>query len=91
MQNPTSFQTRKLITAKAASFLAETRLTHTHTLSLEQQSVWLQWAEVSKPFDLLWRNLIWGRLSTHVLKFVRNTTVNWVCTPCFIALKFLVK
>ena len=79
--NPTPSQKQKLMTAKAASFSEELRLAH--TLSLKQQSVWLQWAEVSEPFDLSWRNLIWGNLSTHVLKFVPNATVNWVRTPAF--------
>jgi len=59
---------------------------HAHSLSLKQQSVWLQWAEVSEPFDLSWRNLIWGNLSTHVLKFVLNATVNWVRTPALLHL-----
>ena len=84
MPNPTPSQKRKLITAKAASFSEEARLAH--TLSLKQQSVWLQWAEVSEPFDLSWRNLIWGSLSTHVLKFVLNATVNWVRTPALLHL-----
>ena len=82
--NPTPSQRRKLITAKAASFSEELRLAH--TLSLKQQSVWLQWAEVSEPFDLSWRNLIWGNLSTHVLKFFLNATVNWVRTPALLHL-----
>ena len=68
--------------AKAASFSEEMRLAH--TLSLKQQSVWLQWAEVSEPFDLSWRNLIWGSLSTHVLKFFLSATVNWVRTPALL-------
>ena len=82
--NPTPSQKRNLITAKAASFSEEARLAH--TLSFKQQSVWLQWAEVSEPFDLSWRNLIWGSLSTHVVKFVLNATVNWVRTPALLHL-----
>ena len=52
-----------------------------HTLSLKRQSVWLEWAEQTYPFDFSWQNLIWGRLSVDVLKFVINSSVNWVRTP----------
>ena len=59
--NPTASQRRKLVTAKATSYSEESRLAH--TLSLKQQSVWLQWADLAEPFDLSWKNLIWGNMS----------------------------
>ena len=54
-------------------------------LCLPILSVWkgslFGWAEQTYPFDLSWQNLIWGRTSADVLKFVINSSVNWVRTP----------
>ena len=77
--NPTPSERRKLVTAKATTFLEDNRLAH--SLSLKQQSVWLQWAETAHPFDFSWQNLIWGSISPAIFKFVLNASVNWVRTP----------
>ena len=44
------------------------------------QGCWLQWAEHTVPFDLSWKNLIYGP-GTHLLKWILNASVNWVKTP----------
>jgi Reverse transcriptase (RNA-dependent DNA polymerase) len=77
--NPAPSERRKLVTSKTAVFHEETRLAH--SISLKQQSVWLQWAETTHPFDFSWKNLIWGNVSPAVLKFVLAASVNWVRTP----------
>jgi hypothetical protein len=77
--NPTPSERRKLVTSKVAAFQEETRLAH--SVSLKRQSVWLQWAETTHPFDFSWQNLIWGNVSPAVLKFVLAASVNWVRTP----------
>ena len=77
--NPSQSERRKLVISKAQEISQESLLSH--TLSLKRQSVWLEWAEQTYPFDFSWQNLIWGRLSVDVLKFVINSSVNWVRTP----------
>ena len=53
-------------------------LSHTHGLAL--QSVWNSWSESATPFDLSWKNLIYGP-GPHLLKFVLNSIINCVQTP----------
>ena len=53
--NPTALKRRKLVTSKVKSLNDESRLAH--TVSLKQQAVWFN------PFDLSWKNLIWGPLA----------------------------
>ena len=77
--NPTQAERRKLISAKASAFCQENYLAH--SISLKQQSVWVQWSEIARPFDFSWQNLIWGDLSSEVIKFVLAASVNWVRTP----------
>ena len=77
--NPAPTERRKLVTSKVATFHEETRLAH--SVSLKQQSVWLQWAETTHPFDFSWKNLIWGNVSSVVFKFVLMASVAWVCVP----------
>ena len=77
--NPSASKRRRLVTSKASAIIEESHLIH--SLSLKQQSVWLQWAETAEPFDLSWKNIIWGELSPAVLKFILNASVNWVRTP----------
>ena len=76
---PSQSERRKLVTSKAHEIAQESLMTHTH--SLKRQSVWLEWAETTYPFDFSWKNLIWGGISTDVFKFVLNSSVNWVRTP----------
>lgn len=77
--NPTCSERRKLISAKSATFHEESLIAH--STSLKQQSVWLQWADCTDPFDFSWKNIIWGGISSDILKFVLNASVNWVRTP----------
>ena len=76
---PSASKRRHLVTSKAATIIEESHVIH--ALSLKQQSVWLQWTETAEPFDLSWKNIIWGGLSPAVLKFILNASVNWVRTP----------
>ena len=75
---------RHLVTSKASAIIEESHLIH--SLSLKQQSVWLQWAEIAEPFDLAWKNIIWGGLSPAVLKFILNASFKWVRTTDLIHL-----
>ena len=77
--HPSHSERRELVKSKANSFLQESYLAH--SVSLNQQSVWLQWSENTIPFDFSWQNLIWGCMSTEVFKFVLSASVNWACTP----------
>ena len=56
--NPSQSEGRKLVISKAQEISQESLLSH--TLSLKRQSVWLEWAEQTYPFDFSWQNLIWG-------------------------------
>lgn len=51
-----------------------------HTAELAMHSVWMNWADKSMPFDLSWRNLIWGP-GPRVISFVLNATMNTMPTP----------
>ena len=44
------------------------------------QSVWSHWADKSSPFDLSWRNLIWGP-GPRIISFVLNAAINSLPTP----------
>ena len=71
-------QKRKIISQTALSFAQEKRIPHAH--SLERQSAWLQWSELAEPFDFSWNNLIYGP-GQYLIKFVLNSSINWVKTP----------
>ena len=77
--NPSLAEKRKLVSAKAAAFAEQQRIAH--LTSLKQQGAWLQWAENALPFDMSWKNLIWGGISPLIVKFVLEASVNWVRTP----------
>ena len=62
--HPPPDQKRNLVTAKATLFLEDARVVH--SLSFTQQSVWLQWAEITASFDLTCKNIIWGGISPEV-------------------------
>lgn len=76
--NPPPADRRRLMLAEVQSRLQEQHIAHAHTLAL--QGVWLGWSQTTIPFDLSWRNLIYGP-GPHVIKFVLNATVNCVRTP----------
>jgi len=67
------------VSTKTAYFAEQKRIAH--SASLKQQGAWLQWAENALPFDMSWKNLIWGGISPHIIKFVLEASVNWVRTP----------
>ena len=50
------------------------------TVSLAWQSVWSNWADDVIPFDLSWRNLLYGP-GPKSIAFVLNATINWAQTP----------
>ena len=77
--NPSAAEKRKLVTVKAKHFKESERINHSLTLST--QGIWLKWSETALPFDLSWKNLIWGNVSRSLLKFVLNASVNWLITP----------
>lgn len=82
--NPSDSERRELVKTKVDAFLDESYLAH--SVSLKQQSVWLQWSEKTFPFDFSWQNLIWGLQSPEVFRFVLSASVNWVCTPALMQL-----
>ena len=67
------------MTLKAKHFQESKRINHSLTLST--QGIWLKWSETALPFDLSWKNLIWGNVSRSLVKFVLNASVNWLITP----------
>ena len=69
---------RKLVSITARSFAEDKRVEHAQELG--QQGSWIQWQHRIVPYDLSWKNLIYGP-GPHVLKFLLNATVNWVKTP----------
>jgi hypothetical protein len=76
--DPTPAQRRRLIVNQVT---AEEQEEHeAHAQGLAQQGVWLQWRDSTVPFDLSWKNLIYGP-SPYLLKFVLNATINSVRTP----------
>ena len=66
----------------AASLLRQQQqdvhLVHAHDLA--RQGVWVRWHDSTLPFDLSWKNLIFGP-GPHLIKFVLNATINSVRTP----------
>ena len=77
--HPSVSEKRKLVSSKASSFREHSRIIHSSTLS--RQGIWLQWSESALPFDLSWKNLIWGNVSATLIKFVLLASVNWLATP----------
>jgi zinc-binding in reverse transcriptase len=56
----------------------------THASCLVQQGAWTHWEDV-RPFDLSWRNLIYGP-GPKVISFVLNAQINSVKTPAMLKL-----
>ena len=75
---PSPRERRRLILDQVAAEEQEEHKVHAQTLA--QQGVWLQWQDSTVPFDLSWRNLIFGP-GPHLIKFVLNSTTNSVRTP----------
>ena len=76
--NPSKTEKRKLVISNLFRHEQEKALSHTHGLSLH--SVWIKWADSTIPFDLSWKNLIYGP-GPYLLKFVLNSIINCVQTP----------
>ena len=74
----TPAEKRSLAAATVKSLADEKYVRHAHSLS--QQGVWTKWHQQVIPFDLSWKNLIYGP-GPHAIKFVLNATVNWLKTP----------
>ena len=53
---------------EAISFAEQQSLDH--STSLKQQGAWLQWADNALPFDMIWKNFLWGGISNQIIKFV---------------------
>ena len=75
---PTVTERRKLVSTTALSFAEDKRMQHAQCLA--QQGAWIAWHEQIIPFDLSWKNLIYGP-GPHVIKFLLNGSVNWAKTP----------
>lgn len=69
----------------AAVRLLDTEGHMAHAAQLALQSVWTHWADKSSPFDLSWRNLIWGP-GPRIISFVLNATINSLPTPSMLHL-----
>jgi hypothetical protein len=76
--DPSAKDKRKMVAQAARSFAEDERMAH--AVQLSQQGCWTKWHEKVVPFDLSWKNLIYGP-GPHVIKFVLNATVNWLDTP----------
>jgi len=70
-------------TAEVLGRLQEEKLV-THASCLVQQGAWTHWKDV-RPFDLSWRNLIYGP-GPRVISFVLNAQINSVKTPAMLKL-----
>jgi len=77
--NPTSQEWRKMTSAVSKQLHQEQFLSK--AVSLERQSAWTGWMETALPFDLSWKNLIYGHISPPLVKFLLNATGNTVPTP----------
>ena len=49
--------------------------------TMSRQSVWMSWSENSLPYDLSWKNLIWGNYDSQLIAFVLNASTNSVISP----------
>ena len=76
--NPSTSEKRKMRVATAFRFHREKLNCHSH--SLARQSVWTSWVDHTMPFDLSWKNLIYGP-GPFLIKFVLNSIINCVRTP----------
>lgn len=76
--HPAKAAVRKLVSGKSLQLSQDAMVAHSHSLC--RQSAWTRWADSAEPFDLSWRNLIYGE-SPHLIKFVIHSAINWVTTP----------
>jgi hypothetical protein len=76
---------QRKLTTTAPRQLEEERLI-ARAYSHERQSAWTSWHGKAMPFDLSWKNLIWGHCDRHLIKFVLNATINCNKTPAMLKL-----
>jgi hypothetical protein len=69
---------RKLCGATVLELEAEELLAHANTLPLN--GVWTKWNDMVHPFDLSWKNLLYGP-GQRLISFILNASVNSVPTP----------
>jgi hypothetical protein len=74
----TTQQHRRLCSAVVSELETRNLVSHAHTLPLN--GVWTKWHESVKPFDLSWKNLIYGP-GPRLVAFVLNCTMNSMPTP----------
>ena len=76
--NPSTAEKRALVISASRLQAQQRYQVHAHSLAL--QGAWLKWADTVAPFDLSWKNLIYGNVS-HVVRFILNATINCAATP----------
>ena len=81
--NPSKADVRKLIT-KTADDIDQQKL-FCHSAQLSTQGEWINWSQGMVPFDLSWRNLIFGP-GDRIISFVLNATINGCNTPVMMKL-----
>lgn len=69
---------RKLTSMIALQMKEEKRVSKSHGMA--RQGAWTKWNEKSFPFDLSWKNLLYG-IDEKVIKFVLHSSINWIKTP----------
>lgn len=74
----TGAEHRRLCVAAVKKLEVESHMAHASSLAM--QGVWTKWADDAIPFDLSWRNLIWGP-GPRIISFVINATINSLPTP----------
>jgi len=76
--NPSPSDFRKLVTAEIN--VLENEKFMSHAVALPLQGTWTNWVEHGEPFDLSWKNLIYGP-GTKLISFVLNSISNSVISP----------
>jgi hypothetical protein len=78
VQPNTSSAKRKLVLTSLRDLNAKRHKLHAHGLTY--QGRWTTWSDCTRPFDLSWKNLIYGP-GPNFIKFVLNATINSLVTP----------
>jgi len=79
--NPSVKERRKLASQTVGKLEAEHLLSH--AISLPLNGAWTTWMDRAEPFNLTWKNLIFGP-GSKLLSFVLNSTANSVITPAML-------
>ena len=72
---------RKLCSTVVAELETEKLVAHAHTLPLN--GVWTKWFDEIHPFDLSWKNLLYGP-GPRIVSFILNALINSLPTPDFL-------